>query len=423
LLIVAALPGQTVATGFPSAPTKIHQFFHGYEMKITLTLLLTLFFPVLAGAKTVAVSPGKSEATINMAGQTPKLAARAYLLYDYSSKQTLLEQNGHERIEPASITKLMTAYVTFSALRQNTLSPGKKVTPSPHAIRAERSETRLFLDRNTSVSIDDLLHGLIIASANDAARVLAETIAGNESAFAELMNREAQRLGMADTHFANSTGLPDPHHYTSAYDLALLTAAILNDFPEYLPLYSQREFKYNKVVHYNRNRLLWQDPYVDGMKTGHTESAGYGLVATAKRGNHRLISVVLGTTSEHLRSTESQRLLNHGFQDFEIFYLYQKNQAISNIRLWKGTENTVKAGIREGLTLTLPKGQRVLLKATVETQQPLIAPIGDGQQLGVLKLTLDGKPYLEYPLVALEPVALVNIFSRGIDSIRMMFSK
>ena len=236
------------------------------------------------------------------------------------------------------------------------------------------------------------------------------------------MNKEAQRLGMVDTHFANSTGLPNPLHYSSAYDFVLLTSAILKDFPEHFPLYSIRNFTYKQIKHYNRNRLLWMDPYVDGMKTGHTESAGYCLIATASRDNHRLISVVMGSATDTLRSIESQRLLNYGYQNYEIFYLYKKNQAISKIRLWKGTENTVKVGLREGLIVSLPKGQRELLKASVETEQPLLAPISDGQQIGILKLTLDDKPYLEFPLMALEPVPLVNIFSRGIDSIRMIFS-
>lgn len=391
-------------------------------MKITLTLLAALLLPVFATASPLPAA-NKPVLALNAPGQAPKLAARAYLLYDYTTGQTLHQHNGHERIEPASLTKLMTAYLTFSALKQDKLSLSQQITPSSYAVRAQRSESRLYLERGKSVSIDELLRGLIIVSANDAARALAETLAADEAAFAELMNKEAQRLGMTDTHFVNSTGLPDPLHYSSAYDLALLSAAIINEFPEHFPLYSHRDFEFNKIKQYNRNRLLWQDPHVDGMKTAHTESAGYSLVATAKRGNHRLISVVLGTTSEHLRSAESQRLLNHGFQDFDIYYLYKKNETISKIRLWKGTENTVKAGIRDGLTLTLPKGQRELLKATIETQQPLLAPIGDGQQLGVLRLTLDGKPYMEFPLVALEPVALVNIFSRGIDSIRMMFSE
>lgn len=398
-------------------------------MKFTLTLLLALALPVIAQAKPPSAKNLGSAAdnpisvADNLQAQAPKLSAQAYLLYDYSSRQILLEQNSHQRIEPASLTKLMTAYITFTSIRQNKLSLSDKVTASTQSMHAQRSESRMFLDHGKPVTIAELLNGLIVASANDAARALAEKIASNEAAFAELMNKEAQRLGMRDTHFVNATGMPDPLHYSSAYDLALLSAAIISDFPEHFPLYSQREYEYNHVKYYNRNRLLWLDPYVDGMKTGHTESAGFGLIATAKRNNHRLISVVLGTPSDNLRSSESQRLLNHGFQDFEIFYLYKKNDAISNIRLWKGTENTVKAGIRDGLAITLPKGQRALLKATIETRQPMLAPISDGQQVGILKLTFDGKPYLEFPLVALEAVPLVNVFSRGIDSIRMMFSR
>jgi serine-type D-Ala-D-Ala carboxypeptidase (penicillin-binding protein 5/6) len=391
-------------------------------MKFTLTLLFALLLPVIAHAKSLAAA--ENPVSVNeQQGQAPKLSARAYLLYDHTSKQILLEHNSHERIEPASLTKLMTAYLTFAAIRQNKLSLNDKVTPSTRAIRSQPSESRLFLDRSSSVTIAALLRGLIVVSANDAARALAETIANTEADFSEQMNREALRLGMRDTHFVNATGLSDPLHYSSAYDLALLSAAIINDFPEHFPLYAMRDYEYKHIKHYNRNRLLWLDPYVDGMKTGHTESAGYSLVATAKRKNHRLISVVLGTTSEHLRSSESQRLLNHGFQNFEIFYLYKQHDTVGNIRLWKGTENNVKAGLRDGLTLTLPKGQRALLKATIETRKQLLAPISSGQQVGVLKLAFDGKPYLEFPLVALEPVPLVNIFSRGIDSIRMIFSR
>jgi D-alanyl-D-alanine carboxypeptidase (penicillin-binding protein 5/6) len=391
-------------------------------MKFTLLLLLALVLPVCAQAKINRFDkhPVPSE---NNQTQALKLSADAYLLYDYTSKQILLEQNSHDRIEPASLTKLMTAYLTFAALKQDKISGNQKIIPSAQAVRFQQMDARMFLDHKKSVSIDELIHGLIIISANDAARVLAETIAGSEALFAEQMNKEAERLGMHDTHFVNSSGLPDPLHYSSAYDIALLSAAIVNNFPEHFPLYSQREYVYNHVKHYNRNRLLWLDSNVDGMKTGHTESAGYSLVATANRKNHRLISVVIGTGSENLRSTESQRLLNYGFQNFEMFQIYKHNETVRDIRIWKGTENTVKAGLRDGLILTLPKKQRELIKATVETQQPLLAPIDNGQQVGVLKLTLEGKPYLELPLVALESVPLVNIFSRGIDSIRMIFSQ
>jgi D-alanyl-D-alanine carboxypeptidase (penicillin-binding protein 5/6) len=387
-------------------------------MKLTL-LLITLLFSHLVHAKILAeeIIP---LSTGYIQEQVPKLTAKSYVLYDYTSSQVLLGQNGHQRIEPASLTKLMTAYVVFSALKQNKLTLDKKVYPSALALQIQRNEAHMYLEHIKSVTIEELLRGLIVTSASDASRVLAETVAGSDAAFAELMNKEAQRLGMVDTHFVNSTGLPNELHYSSAYDLTLLAAAILHDFPQQLPLYSQRDFTYNHIKHYNSNRLLWMDPYVDGIKSGHTESTGYCLLATASRDNHRLISAVLGSATDNLRNSESQRLLNFGYQNFDILYLYGKNEPMHNIRLWKGTEKTVKVGLRNGLTLTLPKGQRSQLKASIETQQPLLAPISDGQQIGIIKLTLDSKPFLEYPLVALDPVPLVNIFSRGLDSIHML---
>ena len=391
-------------------------------MKFTLPLLLVLLLPIYANAKSEAkINPQSMPAENQL--QPFRLSAEAYLLYDLTSKQVLLEQNSHARIEPASLTKLMTAYIAFSALKQNKITINEMVTPSTQAIRSQPADAKMFLDHKKTVSIDDLLHGLIIVSANDAARVLAERIAKSEVDFAALMNQEAQRLGMLDTHFANASGLPDPLHYSSAHDMSLLTVAIINEFPEYYPLYSQREYEYNHIRHFNRNRLLWLDPYVDGMKTGHTESAGYSLIATAKRKNHRLISVIMGAATDQLRSTESQRLLNYGFQNFELFNFYKENETIRDIRLWKGTERSVKAGMRDKLIVTIPKGQRNALVATIETEQPLLAPISKGQQVGILKLTFDGKPFRELPLVALESIPLVNIFSRGIDSIRMIFSR
>lgn len=279
----------------------------------------------------------------------------------------------------------------------------------------------MFLVANKPVTVAELLHGLIIQSGNDAARVLAETIAGNEEKFAGLMNSEAQRLGMKNTHFVNASGLPQSQHYSTAYDLTLLAAAIVRDFPEYYPIYGLREYQYNNIKQANRNRLLWLDPYVDGLKTGHTESAGFCLVASAKRDKRRLISVVLGASSDNLRTTESQKLLNYGFQYFQAARLYQGNQPVSSIRVWKGTENSVNVGFRDDLLLTVPTGQMGQIKVTMETHQPLIAPVANGQKIGVLKLTLNGKPYAEFPLVALESVSLANFFSRGWDAIRLLF--
>ena len=378
-------------------------------MKFTLSFLIALLFPFFAQAQ-LATLPSD-----------PVLAAKSYLLYDVTSNQILVDQNGNERNEPASITKLMTAYLTFSALKLNKLSLNQKVTPSTEALRAQGTESRMFLDERTPVSIADLLRGLIVQSGNDAARVLATTIAGNEENFAKLMNQEAQRLGMSNTHYVNATGMPHPQHYSSAYDTVLLAAAIVREFPEHYLLYSLREFQYNNINQANRNRLLWMDPNVDGMKTGHTESAGFCLVASAKRNQRRLISVVLGTASDNLRTSESQKLLNYGFQNFETVRLYQKNKPVASILLWKGTESKVKVGFRSDLFLSIPTGQIAQLKATMETQQPLIAPITSGQKIGIMKITLGGKPYAEYKLVALESMPLANVFSRGWDSIRMLF--
>lgn len=384
-------------------------------MKFILALLLSLLPHLAAYAQQGNVASMGSSGTLN-------LAAKTWVLYDYSSNQILVDQDSHERIEPASLTKLMTAYLTFAAIKSEKIALTDKVTPSVAAIRTQRSESRMFLEHNKAVTIEDLLRGLIIESGNDAARVLAETVSASEAAFAEQMNKTAQRLNMQDTHFVNSTGLPDHQHYSSAYDLALLGAAIIRDFPEFYPIYSQREFQYNNIKQFNRNRLLWQDPYVDGMKTGHTESAGYCQVSSARRGEHRLIGVVIGTTSEFSRAGESQRLLNHGFQDFEALALYGKDQPITSVQMWKGTEKKVKVGFHEGLTVTIPQGMRSQLKATIETPRPLLAPVSAGQRIGTLRFTLNGKPYLELPLLTLEAVPLANVFSRGMDSIRMLFN-
>ena len=358
----------------------------------------------------------------DMIMRPPIIAAKTYMLFDYTSNQILADKKSHEHIEPASLTKLMTAYLTFDKLKQGKLKLSDTVTPSASALRTQGEESRMFLESNKPVKVEELIRGLIVQSGNDAARVLAETIGTDEINFANnFMNVEAKRLGMNDTHFTNSTGLPDPQHYTSAYDLALLAAAIVRDFPEFYPIYSLREFQYNNINQFNRNRLLWMDPYVDGMKTGHTETAGFCLVSSALRGKRRLISVVIGAESESMRASESQRLLNYGFQNFDSVPLYSKNQAASQVRLWKGTERQVAIGFRNDLAIAVPVGRAKELKASLITQQPLIAPISIGQRIGTLKLTLAGKPYIELPVVALESVPLANVFSRGIDTIRLFF--
>jgi D-alanyl-D-alanine carboxypeptidase (penicillin-binding protein 5/6) len=349
----------------------------------------------------------------------PPIAAKAYLLADFNSGQLLVSHNVQQRIEPASLTKLMTAYLAFAALRQKTLSIDQAVPVSPRAWKSEGS--RMFIEPNKPVSVNELLKGLIVQSGNDACVALAEAIAGSEEVFAQMMNREAQRLGMKNTNFVNSTGLPHPQHYTTAYDLSLLASAVVRDFPEHYPLYSLKEYRYNNITQSNRNRLLWADPTVDGMKTGHTESAGYCLITSARRGPRRLVSVVLGANSESVRATESQKLLNFGFQFFDSVRLYEKDQPVSTVKVWKGGSNEVKAGFPYDLFLSVPKGYGDKLKATVETQQPLLAPIAAGQKIGVLKVVMDGKPYGEFPVVALEDVAIAGIFGRGWDSLRLLF--
>ena len=313
----------------------------------------------------------------------------------------------------------MTAYLTFSALKQKTLKPDQVVPVSTRASKSEGS--RMFIEPGKPVTVNELMRGVIVQSGNDASVALAEAIAGTEQAFAQMMNREAQRLGMKNTNFVNSTGFSHPQHYTTAHDLSLLASAIISDFPEYCPLYSVKEYRYNNITQPNRNRLLWVDPTVDGMKTGYTENAGYCLISSARRGPRRLLSVVLGTNSESARATESQKLLNYGFQFYDTVRLYEKNQPVSSVRIWKGTANEVSAGFLGDLFVSVPKGVGEKLKATVETQQPLVAPIASGQKLGVLRVELDGKPYGEFPVVALQEVPLAGILGRGWDSLRLLF--
>ena len=349
----------------------------------------------------------------------PALAAKSYLLIDFNSQQTLAAVNDDARIEPASLTKLMTAYLTFAALKQKKLQLDQRVPVSERATRAVGS--RMFIDPRKPVTVDELIRGMIVQSGNDACIALAEAISGSEAAFAQMMTREAKRLGMKNTNFVNATGLPDPQHYTTARDLAVLATAIIRDFPEHYPLYSTREFSYNKITQGNRNRLLWSDPTVDGMKTGYTENAGYCLIASAKRGSARLISVVLGTDSETARAVESQKLLNHGFQFYDSLRIYEKNEAVASLPVWKGSEDKVKAGFPHDLYLSLPKGQADKLKASIESLQPLLAPISKGQRIGTMKLMLDGRPYREMPVVALETVPVAGMFGRAWDSLRLLF--
>lgn len=349
----------------------------------------------------------------------PQIEAKAWLLIDYDSGKVLAEKTPDAKVEPASLTKLMTAYLAFSALKDGTLKLDQTLPVSEKAWRAEGS--RMFLDPKEPARVDDLLKGVIVQSGNDACIVLAEAIAGSEEGFASMMNAMAKKLGMKDTHFLNSTGLPHPQHLTTARDLSRLASALIRDFPEFYKIYSMQEFAFNGITQPNRNRLLFIDPSVDGFKTGHTNSAGYCLIASAKREKRRLLSVVLGARSDVARAMESQRLLNYGFQFFETVKLYPANQSVSNLRLYKGTKSEVKAGFPRDLHVTVPRGTGKRIQVQMVSQQPLLAPVKRGQRLGTLRLSIDGAPAGDFPLLALENVPVAGILGRGWDNILLMF--
>jgi len=347
----------------------------------------------------------------------PQIAANAWLLMDLTADQTIVSHDADTRVEPASLTKLMTAYLAFAALEKKSITLDQQAPVSEKAWKTGGS--RMFIEPRKPVTVAELLRGMIVQSGNDATIALAELIAGSEDVFAQMMNREAKRLGMKNTNFTNASGWPDPKHYSTAHDLAILAAALIRDFPEYYKLYSLKEFSYNKITQQNRNRLLWLDPNVDGVKTGHTEAAGYCLIASAKRGPRRLLSVVLGTRSDAQRAQESQKLLNYGFQFYDSVRVYEKGQAISTLRVWKGARNDLKAGLPSDLYVVLPKGEADKLTADFVSQQPLIAPVSEGQPVGTVRLTLDGKPFGEHTAVALENVEVAGFFGRMWDTMRL----
>ena len=351
----------------------------------------------------------------------PALAAKSWLLLEMGSNQVLTSEKSDERLEPASLTKLMTAYLTFAALHNKTLALDQPLPVSEKAWRTGGS--KMFIRVDTQVPVDDLIKGMIVQSGNDACVTLAEGIAGSEENFAQMMNREAQRLGMNGSSFRNSTGLPDPEHYTTARDLSLLASALIRDFPEeYKKYYSMKEFRYNNITQPNRNRLLYIDPTVDGVKTGHTEAAGYCLISSALRDKRRLLSVVLGTDSDSARASESQKLLNWGYISYDAVTVQAKDQAVAMVRTWKGAQSEVKAGFTSDLTIAVPKGYADQIKSEFVAEPRIIAPVEAGQKLGMLKVSIDGKPYNEYPVVALENVPLGNIFIRILDTIRLWFN-
>lgn len=349
----------------------------------------------------------------------PRLAASSYILLDADSQRVLAEKNADEVLPPASLTKIMTVYIAFRELKNNRLSLDEMVTVSEKAWRTPGS--KMFIEVNKQVKVEDLLKGIVIQSGNDASVAIAEHIAGDERTFAEMMNQQARRLGMSSTHFANSTGLPAPNeHYTTARDLALLTRALIREFPEYYRWDKEKEFTFNNITQKNRNTLLWRDEFVDGVKTGHTEAAGYCLVASAKREDMRLISVVLGTKSKSARANESQTLLNYGFRFFETHKLYDANTILTTARVWKGASEVVNLGLADDMYVTISRRHYKEMKATTHVDLKLLAPIKVGDNLGTVNVMLRDKIITSQPLIALNAIEKGSFFQRAYDSALML---
>ncbi len=375
-------------------------------MHILLTLTLLLFTSQLAAAPAMIPS-------------APKVNASSYYLMDFNSGHVIAEYNSDERVEPASLTKMMSAYIIEQELLQGRMNLSDRVRISEKAWRMEGS--RMFVEVGKFVTVEKLLKGVIIQSGNDATVALAEHIAGSESAFSELMNAHAQRLGMHSTHFANSTGMPDPNHYTTAYDMALLAQALIRDGAEFYSWYAEKSYEYNGISQYNRNKLLWRSKYVDGIKTGHTEAAGYCLVASGEQNGMRLISVVMGTKSDNSRTDESQKLLTYGFRFFETHKLYSAEQALQNIRIWKGERDQLAVGITDDLYVTIPRGQYDKLQASMQINSKIMAPQQQGNRVGTVVVKLQDTVVAERPLLTLSSVAEAGMVKSLLDQVKLMF--
>ena len=354
----------------------------------------------------------------------PSLDAKSWVLMDYATGQTLADANADARVEPASITKVMTSYVVSAELAAGKIKMDDQVFISENAWRSGGAGTEgstSFLALNSKVALKDLFYGMVIQSGNDAAIALAEHIAGSEQTFAELMNQYAAKLGMSGTHFVNASGLPDPNHYTTAHDIAVLSRALIHDYPEEYKIYAIKEFEWNGIKQHNRNSLLWRDSTVDGIKTGHTKEAGYCLTTSARRGDQRLIAVVMGTSSEKQRADDNQSLLNYGFRFYETHKLYDADKPLTTPELWKGASNTISLGVADDVLVSMPRGRYKDLKPSMDLPTRLIAPFTKGQKVGTLRVTLDGKPLAERPLVALADAPAAGFWGRMSDGILLWF--
>lgn len=372
---------------------------------IAVSALLSLFTTTVFAAPSLLPSP-------------PKLAATGYLLIDYNSGYVMAENKADQRMEPASLTKMLSGYVVMHEIKTGRIALTDMVRISKKAWQAEGS--RMFVEVDTQVSVEDLLKGMIIQSGNDATIALAEYVAGTEEAFAHLMNQHAKRLGMNDSHFVNSTGLPNEEHYTTPHDLARLATAVIRDDGDYYGWYADKELTYNNIKQYNRNKLLWRDESVDGIKTGHTESAGYCQVTSAIRNGMRVIAVVMGTDSENARAAESQKLLNYGFRFFETHKLYGAMQPLKNMRIWKGDTDNIELGLAEDLYITVPAGQYDKLNATLSVDPTLVAPAKKGQSFGSVSVKLGDENLAARPLIALQDVNEGGLVDTLVDSVMML---
>ncbi|MCP3671378.1 MAG: D-alanyl-D-alanine carboxypeptidase [Gammaproteobacteria bacterium] len=376
--------------------------------RVILPTLALLFISITTGTSVTAATPAP-----------PKVAASSYILIDYTSGQILAENNSDQRLEPASITKIMTAYTVLKEIQEGNLNLKDKTVVSEKAWRMPGS--RMFIEKGSKIDIETLLKGMIIQSGNDASVALAEHVAGSEEAFAGLMNKHAQDLGMTQTNFINSTGMPDSEHVTTARDITRMAKAIIKEFPKFYSMYSIKVFTHNNIKQYNRNKLLWRDKSVDGIKTGHTENAGYCLVASAKRNDMRLISVVMGTESTKARTKASQSLLNYGFRFYETHRLYGAGETLNSARIWHGDREQLALGLQQNLHITIPRNQYKNLKAEMVLNPNLEAPINKGARIGTVKITLAGKPFTTKPLVALHDVASGGLWRKAKDSVLRWF--
>ncbi|WP_113860943.1 D-alanyl-D-alanine carboxypeptidase family protein [Marinobacter pelagius] len=383
---------------------------------MALTTVLRSLSVILVLALALA---GKVMAQSVLIPSPPQIAGSSYVLMDPKSGSIIMEENSHERLPPASLTKMMTAYIVERELDEGRISMSDMVPISVKAWKTEGSRT--FVKEGTEVSVEDLLKGVIIQSGNDASVALAEFVAGSEGAFVDIMNQQAQLLGMKDTSFANATGLPSENHYSTAYDLALLARAIINDYPENYPLYAEKHFTYNNIRQPNRNSLLWRDDSVDGLKTGHTEAAGYCLVASAKREDTRFIAVVMGTSSSQARAQEVQKMLNYGFRYYESERLFRSGQELMEARIWGGQADQVSVGLTEDVFVTIPRGSRDQLESTVDLDSVIKAPINVGDELGRVKVSLNGTVLVDEPVLALTEVPEGGLFKRLWDAIKLFF--